>query len=93
MEIHANFVFFTKMLIIIWSRQRNGNISKQIFENLNYVNKNIVSVYFTREKAEKIGKNEMYKFNARNKVLILNYTFRYTKKLWLNRSDIPCQVN
>jgi hypothetical protein len=72
MEIHANFVFFTKMLIIIWSRQRNGNISKQIFENLNYVNKNIVSVYFTREKAEKIGKNEMYKFNARNKVFKLH---------------------
>jgi hypothetical protein len=84
MEIHANFVFFTKMLIIIWSRQRNGNISKQIFENLNYVNKNIVSVYFTREKAKKIGKNE---------IKFLNYTFRYTKKLWLNRSDISCQVN
>ena len=57
--METNFVFFTKMLIIIWSKQRNGNISIQIFENLYYLNKNIVSVYFTREKAEKIGKNEM----------------------------------
>ena len=29
---------------------------KQVFENLNHLNKNIVSVYFAREKAEKIGK-------------------------------------
>ena len=57
--METNFVFFTKMLIIIWSKQRNGNTSIQIFENLYYLNKNIVSVYFTREKAEKIGKNEM----------------------------------
>ena len=57
--METNFVFFTKMLIIIWSKQRNGNNSIQIFENLYYLNKNIVSVYFTREKAEKIGKNEM----------------------------------
>ena len=47
------------LLIIIWSKQRNGNNSIQIFENLYYLNKNVVSVYFTREKAEKIGKNEM----------------------------------
>jgi hypothetical protein len=47
------------MLIIIWSKQRNGNTSIQISENLYYLNKNIVSVDFTREKAEKIGKNEM----------------------------------
>ena len=47
------------MLIITWSKQRNGNTSIQIFENLNYLNKNIVSAYFTWEKAEKIGKNEM----------------------------------
>ena len=47
------------MLIITWSKQRNGNTSIQIFENLKYLNKNIVSAYFTREKAEKIGKNEM----------------------------------
>ena len=57
--METNFVFFTKMLIIIWSKQINGNNSIQIFENLYYLNKNIVSVYFTREKAEKIGKNEM----------------------------------
>ena len=57
--METNFVFFTKMLIIIWSKQRNGNNSIQIFENLYYLNKNVVSVYFTREKAEKIGKNEM----------------------------------
>ena len=37
------------MLIITWSKQRNGNTSIQIFE----------LAYFTREKAEKIGKNEM----------------------------------
>jgi hypothetical protein len=49
----------TKMLIIIWFKQRNGNTSIQIFENLNYRNKNIVSAYFPREKAEKICKNEM----------------------------------
>jgi hypothetical protein len=59
MEIYTNFVIFMKMLIITWSKQRNGNTSIQIFENLNYLNKNIVSAYFTREKAEKIGKNEM----------------------------------
>ena len=58
--METNFVFFTKMLIIIWSKQRNGNNSIQIFENLYYLNKNIVSVYFTQEKSEKIGKNEMY---------------------------------
>jgi hypothetical protein len=57
--METNFVFFTKMLIIIWSKQRNGNNSIQIFENLYYLNKNIVSVCFTREKAEKIGKSEM----------------------------------
>ena len=42
------------MLIIVWKYT-----SIQIFEKLNYLNKNIVSAYFTREKAEKIGKNEM----------------------------------
>jgi hypothetical protein len=41
------------MLIIIW-KYFNTN-----FENFNYLNKNIVSAYFTREKAEKVGKNEM----------------------------------
>jgi hypothetical protein len=55
---YTNFVLCTKM---IWSKpylkQKNGNTSIQICEN--YLNKNIVSVYFTREKAEKIGKNEM----------------------------------
>jgi hypothetical protein len=56
---YTNFVIFMKMLIITWSKQRNGNTSILIFENLNYLNKNIVSAYFTREKAEKIGKNEM----------------------------------
>jgi hypothetical protein len=50
---YTNFVFLTKMLIIIW-KYFNTN-----FENLNYLNKNIVSAYFTLEKAEKIGKNEM----------------------------------
>jgi hypothetical protein len=39
--------FFTKKLIIIWSKQRNENTSIQIFENLNYLIKNIVSVSFT----------------------------------------------
>ena len=29
---------------------------KQIFESLNYINKNVISGYFAREKAEKIGK-------------------------------------
>ena len=42
-------------------QKRNGNISIQIFENLNYLNKNIVSAYFTREKAEKIARvDSMY---------------------------------
>jgi hypothetical protein len=38
MEIHADKIF-TKILIIIWSKQRNENTSIQIFENLNYLNK------------------------------------------------------
>jgi hypothetical protein len=62
-KIHAwkytNFVFFYENVNNYLVQQRNGNISIQIFENLNYLNKNIVSAYFTREKAEKIGKNKM----------------------------------
>jgi hypothetical protein len=45
--------------LIIKGKQRNGNTSIHIFENVNYLKKSIVSVYFTREKDEKIGKNEM----------------------------------
>ena len=45
--------------LIIKGKQRNGNTSIQIFENVNYLKKYIVSAYFTREKDEKIGKNEM----------------------------------
>ena len=37
---------------------------KQIFENANYFNKNIVSVSFTREKAEHTDKARGIKFNS-----------------------------
>ena len=56
---YTNFVFFYENVNNYLVQQRNGNISIQIFENLNYLNKNIVSAYFTREKAEKIAKNKM----------------------------------
>jgi hypothetical protein len=62
-KIHAwkytNFVFFYENVNNYLVQLRNGNISIQIFENLSYLNKNIVSAYFTPEKAEKIGKNKM----------------------------------
>ena len=59
MEIYKLCNFYENVNNYLVYKQRNGNTSIQIFENLNYLNKNIVSAYFTWEKAEKIGKNEM----------------------------------
>jgi hypothetical protein len=58
MEIHKLCVFYENFKNCLGLAAK-WKYLKQIFENLNYLNKNIVSVYFTRAKAEKIDKNEM----------------------------------
>ena len=52
-EMHKLCIFYENVNNCLEKFQYN------FFEKLNYLNKNIVSAYFTREKAEKIGKNEM----------------------------------